>query len=417
MAVNYVKFYRGSSLAFKDAVKNPDTLYFITDSDSDKGALYLGDKIIASNADELSDLKDLLISNLDNDQILVYNGDTQKWVNKAIDDVIGLMAGATQTAQGGSGLVPAPGIGQQSLFLRGDGTWAMPEMGENQKISSDEKTLEFLEDGITLSLKDFGKKFYKYIPATGSLETGDFVEAHYEVQVVDGNHAWKEGLEPKVVNQNGQFVLGWFEKDSSIIERVDKLTKEIKKVNDLAEENKSAIGVINNSINNITDLLNKKANINDVYTKAEVDEKIVNAAHLTRKTFNSIEEAYTFANSVEHPENYIYMVASTGDYLLEDKYVEYLYVDGVLEFVGSWDVNLDDYATKEEVANQISTLEALLNNKADQTEVSNLSNNFEKLSTKVDNIEQFMNSDYFNTIEEVKTEINEVKECVTWGDL
>ena len=112
MAVNYVKFYRGSSLAFKDAVKNPDTLYFITDSDSDKGALYLGDKIIASNADELSDLKDLLISNLDNDQILVYNGDTQKWVNKAIDDVIGLMTGATQTAQGGSGLVPAPGIGQ-----------------------------------------------------------------------------------------------------------------------------------------------------------------------------------------------------------------------------------------------------------------------------------------------------------------
>ena len=181
----------------------------------------------------------------------------------------------------------------------------MPEKGESQKISSDGKTLEFLEDGITLSLKDFGKKFYKYIPATGSLETGDFVEAHYEIQVVDGNHAWKEGLEPKVVNQNGQFVLGWFEKDSSIIERVDKLTKGIKEVNDLAKENKSAIGVINNSINNIADLLNKKANINDVYTKAEVDEKIVNAAHLTRKTFNSIEEAYTFANSVEHPENYI----------------------------------------------------------------------------------------------------------------
>ena len=43
MAVNYVKFYRGSKLAFdKITYKNPDVLYFITNSDSDRGALCLG---------------------------------------------------------------------------------------------------------------------------------------------------------------------------------------------------------------------------------------------------------------------------------------------------------------------------------------------------------------------------------------
>ena len=111
------------------------------------------------------------------------------------------------------------------------------------------------------------------------------------------------------------------------------------------------------------------------------------------------------------------MVASTGGYLLEDKYVEYLYVDGELEFVGSWDVNLDDYATKEEVASQVSTLEALLNNKADQSSVDTINLNLGKVSTRVGNIEEFLNSEYFNTIEGVKTDINEIRECVTWRDL
>ena len=42
---NYVKFYRGSSVAFENLLnKNSDTLYFITDSDSNKSSLYIGDK-------------------------------------------------------------------------------------------------------------------------------------------------------------------------------------------------------------------------------------------------------------------------------------------------------------------------------------------------------------------------------------
>lgn len=128
MAVKYVKFVRGSSLAFENVVnKDSDTLYFITDSDSGKGSLYLGSKLISGNISDLVDLQDILINELSDGQLLVYNELEGKWVNKTIEEAIGLMTGATNTTQGGAGLVPAPGIGQQHYFLRGDGTWALPD--------------------------------------------------------------------------------------------------------------------------------------------------------------------------------------------------------------------------------------------------------------------------------------------------
>lgn len=128
MAVNYVKFYRGSKLAFdKITNKNSDVLYFITDSNSNRGSLYLGEKLIAGDINTLGDLADILLDNLSGGQLLVYNEKSEKWENKTVSEAIGLMKGPTETEQGAAGLVPAPGIGQQKLFLRGDGTWAAPE--------------------------------------------------------------------------------------------------------------------------------------------------------------------------------------------------------------------------------------------------------------------------------------------------
>ncbi len=39
------------------------------------------------------------------------------------------MSGATGSAAGKAGLVPAPGVGAQTKFLRGDGTWQSPPTG------------------------------------------------------------------------------------------------------------------------------------------------------------------------------------------------------------------------------------------------------------------------------------------------
>lgn len=415
MNINYVKFIRGTPAAFeKLSQKNSDTLYFISDVDSKTGSLYLGEKLISQSIASLQDLENISFENLQDKDLLSYNSSTKTWVNKSVVNAIGLMTGATNKSQGGSGLVPAPGIGQEGLFLRGDGVWAVPAgSGSGIGGQADEKTISLSADGTTIALKDFGVKYYKFIPEK------DGIEAHYEAQIVDESNPWKENLEAKVaIDENGQFVLGWFEPNTILVKKVESLSSIVDELNKRVQNNSNQIAEIKTSVTNISDILNKKANAADVYTKLEVDAKILEAGHLTRKTFQTLEEANNFAASITNPEAYVYMVASnTSD---NNKYVEYLYVDGVLELVGSWDVNLDNYATKAEVQNissHVSNLESLLNNKADKSEVVTISNALGSLNTRVGNIEEFLNSDYFKGFEEMKEDLNSVKEAVTWKDL
>lgn len=354
MAVNYVKFYRGTPLAFENAIKNNDTLYFITESDSNKGSLYLGDKLIGSNISSIADLDDILLSNLADNQILAYNEETEKWINKSIIDVIGVMLGATSTTQGSNGLVPAPGIGQQDLFLRGDGTWASPV--STIQLFSDNKTIETSAEH-TLSLKDFGVQYYKYIAASGSVGEEGYTPSHYELQIVDESHPWVKGLEPKVVEEDGELVLGWFEPNPTTLDGVvDELTSLQDQINDVSQDvqnNVSAIGVLDTKIIDLSDKINKKADISSVYSKSETDTKINEAVaasqHLKRKTFNSLDAAQEFAASVTDPENYVYMVANNESVIATNKYIEYLYVDGNLEQVGTWEANLENYVTDTEL--------------------------------------------------------------------
>ena len=393
MAANYVRFYRGSPEAYANVIKNNDTLYFVYSSDSDKGSLYLGDRLISGNVSNITDLEDLIITELQDKQILQYDIAQSAWVNKSIRDAIGIMAGATEDAQGSIGLVPAPGIGEQNLFLRGDGVWASPVTSS----PTDNKSITTVDNVLTL--KDFGVKYYRYVEAAGSEETGDFVPAHYEAQIVDDTHPWLEGLEPKVVNDSGNLVIGWFEPNLELSKKVEKLTLKVDEVNILANDNKEQIIKLNGSVNNIADLLNGKVDADNVYTKAEIDTKILEAGHLTRKSFNTLDEAKTFAESITNPETYIYMVASNASET--NKYVEYLYVEGALEQIGSWETDLSDYATKEEV--------------------NTLSTSIGNISSRVENLEEFMNSEYFtnfNTrLNSVETDLTAIKESVIWKEL
>lgn len=136
---NYVKFLRGTVAQWTSMTpedKNPDTLYFISDTGAATGKLYLGEKLISngdlSSATSISDLNDVLIEEGITDQsILVYDLESQKWVNKSLLDIFQIIVenftGATAEAAGTAGLVPAPQIGEQDYFLKGDGTWASIE--------------------------------------------------------------------------------------------------------------------------------------------------------------------------------------------------------------------------------------------------------------------------------------------------
>ena len=392
-STKYVRFYRGSPEAYANVIKNNDTLYFVYSSDSNKGSLYLGDRLISGNISNITDLEDLIVTQLQDKQILQYDKGKSAWVNKSIKDAIGIMVGAREDSQGSIGLVPEPAAGQQNLFLRGDGVWASPGVSN----STDDKSITTIDNVLTL--KDFGVKYYKYVEATGSEETGDFVPAHYEAQIVDDTHPWLEGLEPKVVNDSGNLVIGWFEPNLELSKKVEKLTLKVDEVNTLANDNKEQIIKLNGSVNNIADLLNGKVDADNVYTKAEIDTKILEAGHLTRKSFNTLDEAKVFAESITNPEAYIYMVASNASET--NKYVEYLYVEGALEQIGSWETDLSDYATKEEV--------------------NTLSTSIGNISSRVENLEEFMNSEYFtnfNTrLNSVETDLTAIKESVIWKDL
>lgn len=55
-------------------------------------------------------------------QILLPNGTTYNIKDTVARETI--FSGASASAAGDKGLVPAPALGQQELYLRGDGTWA-----------------------------------------------------------------------------------------------------------------------------------------------------------------------------------------------------------------------------------------------------------------------------------------------------
>lgn len=434
MAANYVKFNRGSAVAFQNlAIKNSDTLYFITDSDSNKSQLYLGDKLITGGITELNELSDIQISEaLEENQILIFDSEKSKWINKGLIEAIGVMTGATAEEQGSAGLVPAPGFGHQNKFLRGDGNWVDIETDSN--YLADDKTIEI--DGVVFSLKDFEKKYYAYIPASGSKDEGNYVAAHYEACVVDDAHPWKENLEPKVVKENGNFVLGWFEPNPTLLDGVvDQLGFLQTQVNDIIEN----IEELLNADSALNTQLSNKADKTSVYTKKETEDKIneliSNSQHLIRKIFNSKEEAEAFISEINNPTDYVYLIKNNS--VTADKYAEYLYIDGALEPVGSWDVNLDGYVTEEK-------LETALSNKVDTSVVSELektissnTGKIDSLTTKtnttdqtiatltesVSDLTELLNSSYIpkedfdNEITLVKDDLTEVKKAITWETL
>lgn len=127
----------------------------------------------------------------------------------------------------------------------------------------------------------------------------------------------------------------------------------------------------------------------NIYTKEEIDsairEAVSAASHLKRKIVASIDEIYDFMDNHKDADQYIFMVPSDSNNA-SDKYEEYMVIiftdtEGVetkyVEKVGSWEVDLDDYSTTEEV-------QELLKDKVDKVEGSRLITEGE--ATKLENL-------------------------------
>lgn len=98
MAENYVKFRRGTPNEFKMITPDSDTLYFIENPSLNTFELYLGSKKITDGVENsgttspttlsLDDLTDVVIQNVGDGHVLVYDNIDQRWENKSIADVI-----------------------------------------------------------------------------------------------------------------------------------------------------------------------------------------------------------------------------------------------------------------------------------------------------------------------------------------
>lgn len=149
----YVKFMRGTPAQYAALVeKDIDTLYFIADPTASEGCLYLGNKLIAGNGDNsggdlsellsLNDLSDVIVNslNLADASFLIYDQSQGAWINCSKEALV--FVGSSSLSNGKAGLVPAPEQGKEHMFLRADGTWAVPEGASSSSAAVYQVTAE-----------------------------------------------------------------------------------------------------------------------------------------------------------------------------------------------------------------------------------------------------------------------------------
>ena len=197
MAFSYVKFMRGTPDAYKASTKDNDTIYFVAEKNAKTGQLYLGETLLAGDADQdhiISRLNDLLYvdtKGAKHNQVLGYDSAEEAWRPMSIESAfqVSVMTGATSSSNGAQGLVPAPTAGQEDCFLRGDGTWAQIDVSVDLSdcaTKDDLKNLQERVDDIETQIQEdvdadtkynlsYDKKSISYIDdATGSIQTVDY---------------------------------------------------------------------------------------------------------------------------------------------------------------------------------------------------------------------------------------------------
>ena len=235
----------------------------------------------------------------------------------------------------------------------------------------DDKTIT-LEEG-TLALKNWGKEYYRWVDAVGEEGKEGYVAGHHEKQVVDAEHPWIAGLEPKAVaGTDGTFELAWYQPSTTTVEGLNSTVSTIRTA---VDEINTALGsaetenTIRGDIAGLKTDVAKKidaaggtmtgdltlADGSKAASEKVVDTKVAtavaSAGHLKRLVVEQLPEVS--AADVDT----IYMVkdatVTTGD-----AYKEYMVIDGAFAQIGDTTVDLNPYAKKAvpAAANNIAVL-------------------------------------------------------------
>lgn len=258
----------------------------------------------------------------------------------------------------------AGAITEVKAYIIKDAAGNIEEVGS--ATLGDGKSIE-LEGGV-LSVKDFGKRYYKYIAAT------ETEEAKYELVEVSEENPWKAGLQPRIDAEGN---IGWYEPNPTTIEGVqDQVTgiqgdvEQAQKDIDAVEENlvkaEEKIDSINDTLYGtegeeaVKGLVDKVADlekhaedtdkeitdlweaVDDTYTKEEVDGLVSGVFH-----YKGIHEG-TYDNLPS-------LTAKVGDvWQIGDK--EYAWNGEAWVELG-FTIDLSAYATKEYVNTEVKKVQ------------------------------------------------------------
>lgn len=241
------------------------------------------------------------------------------------------------------------------------------EIGSLKEVGSatlgDDKTLS-LTSGI-LGLKNWGVQYYKWV------EGAEGEDGKHELQIVDTDHPWIAGLEPRATTAtDGTIELAWYQPSTTTIDGVSSAITSVQStVDNLSKgigsaEDEAGADTVYGAINNVKkenaelktaisgmlplaggtmtgDITLKDGSI--AASESVVDSKIAtaigSAGHLKREIVSWLPE-------VEDADpDTIYMVLNTAG-----TYNEYILVDGKFELIGDTNVDLTSYMKKVEGA-------------------------------------------------------------------
>ena len=160
---------------------------------------------------------------------------------------------------------------------------------------------------------------------------------------------------------------------------------------------------------NLSEITNINNQLQNIYNKEEVNNLIASVNHLSYKKVGSLKEVNKDATDASR---YIYLVP-TGN-LSGNLYDEYMVIDNQLEPVGSWEVNLNDYITNDE-------LTAVLR---DYVTVNTFNTKVGEIETSINSLVEFKNGvgdlSILDTYDENITlveQVNYLTEKLTWKEI
>lgn len=251
------------------------------------------------------------------------------------------MVPATSTAAGAHGLVPAPGVGANNSFLRGDGIWAIPVDTDthyttglkvtnsatataNAAATNGNVYLNVLDNS---TVRDFHKIIGSGATSVTSDDNGIITISSTNTVYTHPNSGVTAGTYKSVtVDAQGHVTAG---------------TNPTTLAGYGIADAKIANGVITLGSNTITPLTSHQS-LTNYYTKTEVDSKVSAIPKFAIAVVESLPTSDISSTTV-------YLKKTGSD--TQNLYTEYIYVNSTWEQLGTQAVDLSGYLTKTDASN------------------------------------------------------------------